>query len=365
MCFVMNKIAISILDTQDILTVLNTFSFQRPFPQLRKAQCFPPSQAVKKRSEIKLGVLCPLIFASLWTSLSQHICILVDQAPLPHVFTPLSPNLAFPLPSEYDWRLVNVNDNPTFPSDKDLKTRDEPAFRANNNKKVVLCGHSTDDIITYRFLTSSVVDQSWIDTYIFAVITSGAPFGGAPMADGTLTQDCACLHWMIPNKNTFDDDCVVVRLKILSPPPLQHILPSPTLPLSHLSACKGDNVCKIFMKNMTWTDNKAGKACVKTAVQRTRNNTDQPLVLPKVMTHVMYSIGINTTAGVILNATNPRWWSDTHSDYYVDGDGTVPTVSLSSILQDAVPIARILDIIAQATAEEMEYDDSLNPPDIF
>ncbi|KAK2941202.1 hypothetical protein BLNAU_23889 [Blattamonas nauphoetae] len=31
---------------------------------------------------------------------NQHICILVDQAPLPHVFTPLSPNLAFPLPSE-------------------------------------------------------------------------------------------------------------------------------------------------------------------------------------------------------------------------------------------------------------------------
>ncbi|KAK2947057.1 hypothetical protein BLNAU_17980 [Blattamonas nauphoetae] len=235
---------------------------------------------------------------------NQHICILVDQAPLPHVFTPLSPNLAFPLPSEYDWRLVNVNDNPTFPSDKDLKTLVEPAFRANNNKKVVLCGHSTDDIITYRFLTSSVVDQSWIDTYIFAVITSGAPFGGAPMADGTLTQDCACLHWMIPNKNTFDDDCVVVRLK-------------------------SDNVCKILMKNMTWTDNQAGKACVKTAVQRTRNNTDQPLVLPKVMTHVMYSIGINATAGVILNATSQRWSSDTHSDYYMDGDGTVPTVSLS------------------------------------
>ncbi|KAK2940175.1 hypothetical protein BLNAU_24916 [Blattamonas nauphoetae] len=80
---------------------------------------------------------------------------------------------------------------------------------------------------------------------------------------------------------------------------------------------------------MTWTDNPAGKACVKTAVQRTRNNTDQPLVLPKVMTHVMYSIGINATAGVILNATRQRWTSDTHSDYYMDGDGTVPTVSLS------------------------------------
>ncbi|KAK2940076.1 hypothetical protein BLNAU_25010 [Blattamonas nauphoetae] len=374
----------TIVDSQDILTVLNTFSFQRPFPQLRKAQCFPPSQAVKKK---------------------EHICILVDQAPLPHVFTPLSPNLAFPLPSElfrsiisrdgnfacvvistgwmknirqtfnttamtnltivwrqfpqqltgqthessfrsrlcraeYDWRLVNVFGHVATAYYEDLKTRDEPAFRANNNKKVVLCGHSTDDIITYRFLTSSVVDQSWIDTYIFAVITSGAPFGGAPMADGTLTQDCACLHWMIPNKNTFDDDCVVVRLK-------------------------SDNVCKILMKNMTWTDNPAGKACVKTAVQRTRNNTDQPLVLPKVMTHVMYSIGINATAGVILNATRQRWTSDTHSDYYMDGDGTVPTVSLSSILQDAVPIARILDIIAQATAEEMEYDDSLNPPDFF
>ncbi|KAK2956294.1 hypothetical protein BLNAU_8858 [Blattamonas nauphoetae] len=310
MCFVMNKIAISILDTQDILTVLNTFSFQRPFPQLRKAQCFPPSQAVKK----------------------EHICILVDQAPLPHVFTPLSPNLAFPPAiragyverkyqnaAPYDWRLVNVFGHVATAYYEDLKTRDEPAFRANNNKKVVLCGHSTDDIITYRFLTSSVVGASTIST---------------------LTQDCACLHWMIPNKNTFDDDCVVVRLK-------------------------SDNVCKILMKNMTWTDNPAGKACVKTAVQRTRNNTDQPLVLPKVMTHVMYSIGINATAGVILNATRQRWTSDTHSDYYMDGDGTVPTVSLSSILQDAVPIARILDIIAQATAEEMEYDDSLNPPDFF
>ncbi|KAK2939996.1 hypothetical protein BLNAU_25095 [Blattamonas nauphoetae] len=54
MCFVMNKIAISILDTQDILTVLNTFSFQRPFPQLRKAQCFPIT-GCEERSEIKLG----------------------------------------------------------------------------------------------------------------------------------------------------------------------------------------------------------------------------------------------------------------------------------------------------------------------
>ncbi|KAK2940212.1 hypothetical protein BLNAU_24877 [Blattamonas nauphoetae] len=231
---------------------------------------------------------------------NQHICILVDQAPLPHVFTPLSPNLAFPLPSEYDWRLVNVNDNPTFPSDKDLKTLVEPAFRAcvplfpiphsNNNKNVVLCGHSTDDIVTHRFLQIGALTIN------------------------ILTRDRASLHWMIPNKNTFDDDCVVFRLI-------------------------SDNVCKIIMKNMTWTDNKAGKACVKTAVQRTRNNTDQPLVLPKVMTHVMYSIGINATAGVILNATSQRWSSDTHSDYYMDGDGTVPTVSLSSILQDAVPIA--------------------------
>ncbi|KAK2960156.1 hypothetical protein BLNAU_5039 [Blattamonas nauphoetae] len=364
MCFVMNKIAISILDTQDILTVLNTFSFQRPFPQLRKAQCFPPSQAVKK----------------------EHICILVDQAPLPHVFTPLSPNLAFPCHQSfsYDWRLVNVNDNPTFPSDKDLKTRDEPAFRANNNKKVVLCGHSTDDIITYRFLTSSVVDQSWIDTYIFAVITSGAPFGGAPMADGL-------------RLSALDDPQQEHIRRRLRRCPAQNPLPSspPTYPpfthspLSHLSACKGDNVCKIFMKNMTWTDNKAGKACVKTAVQRTRNNTDQPLVLPKVMTHVMYSIGLYSSCfchshalSIILRYSClfcpsfvfPSFLTffivvsaggQTHSDYYVDGDGTVPTVSLSSILQDAVPIARILDIIAQATAEEMEYDDSLNPPDIF
>ncbi|KAK2939933.1 hypothetical protein BLNAU_25157 [Blattamonas nauphoetae] len=237
MCFVMNKIAISILDTQDILTVLNTFSFQRPFPQLRKAQCFPPSQAVKK----------------------EHICILVDQAPLPHVFTPLSPNLAFPpairgrqfpqqltgqthessfqsrlCRAEYDWRLVNVNDNPTFPSDKDLKTLVEPAFRANNNKKVVLCGHNT---------------------YIFAVITSGAPFGGAPMADGSI-------------HNQYSD--ADLRLSALDDPQQEHLR-------RRLRRCPAS---------------KAGKACVKTAVQRTRNNTDQPLVLPKVMTHVMYSIGL-------------------------------------------------------------------------
>ncbi|KAK2955057.1 hypothetical protein BLNAU_9988 [Blattamonas nauphoetae] len=41
------------------------------------------------------------------------------------------------------------------------------------------------------------------------------------------------------------------------------------------------------------------------------------------------SFGVNTTAGVILNATNPRWWSDAHSDYYMDDDGTVSNVSLS------------------------------------
>ncbi|KAK2958699.1 putative Protein kinase domain containing protein [Blattamonas nauphoetae] len=299
------------------------FLLPTSLPSAEKSSVLPPITGCEERSEIKLGRQFPqqLTGQTHESSFRSRLCR-----------------------AEYDWRLVNVFGHVATAYYEDLKTRDEPAFRANNNKKVVLCGHSTDDIITYRFLTSSVVGASTIST---------------------LTQDCACLHWMIPNKNTFDDDCVVVRLKILSPPPLQHILPSPTLPLSHLSACKGDNVCKIFMKNMTWTDNKAGKACVKTAVQRTRNNTDQPLVLPKVMTHVMYSIGINATAGVILNATSQRWSSDTHSDYYMDGDGTVPTVSLSSILQDAVPIARILDIIAQATAEEMEYDDSLNPPDIF
>ncbi|KAK2951314.1 hypothetical protein BLNAU_13801 [Blattamonas nauphoetae] len=320
MCFVMNKIAISILDTQDILTVLNTFSFQRPFPQLRKAQCFPPSQAVKK----------------------EHICILVDQAPLPHVFTPLAqPRLPpchqrralseagyverkYQNAAPYDWRLVNVFGHVATAYYEDLKTRDEPAFRAcvplfpiphsNNNKKVVLCGHNT---------------------YIFAVITSGAPFGGAPMADGSI-------------HNQYSD--ARLRLSALDDPQQEHLrrrlrrCPAQKCAFhfilhlidhfrSHLqithNPLPGDNVCKILMKNMTWTDNQAGKACVKTAVQRTRNNTDQPLVLPKVMTHVMYSIGINATAGVILNATRQRWTSDTHSDYYMDGDGTVPTVSLS------------------------------------
>ncbi|KAK2940364.1 hypothetical protein BLNAU_24718 [Blattamonas nauphoetae] len=261
----MNKIPISILDTQDILTVLNTFSFQHPFPQLRKAQCFPITGCERK---------------------NQHICILVDQAPLPHVFLlsrPTSPSPAirgrqFPQQltgqthessfqsrlcraevSErcpYDWRLVNVNDNPTFPSDKDLKTLVEPAFRANNNKNVVLCGHSTDDIITHRFLQIGALTIN------------------------ILTRDRASLHWMIPNKNTFDDDL------------------------------RRDNVCEIIMKNMTWTDNKAGKACVKTTVQRTRNNTDQPLVLPKVMTHVMYSIGINATAE--FHAFTKYWTDMSH-----------------------------------------------------
>ncbi|KAK2951261.1 hypothetical protein BLNAU_13748 [Blattamonas nauphoetae] len=296
MCFVMNKIAISILDTQDILTVLNTFSFQRPFPQLRKAQCFPPSQAVKK----------------------EHICILVDQAPLPHVFTPLSPNLAFPLPSElfrrqFPQQLTGQTHESSFRSRLCRAEVSERCPCYNNNKKVVLCGHNT---------------------YIFAVITSGAPFGGAPMADGSIHNQYSDARLRLSALDDPQQEHIRRRLRRCPaqnplPPPLQHILPSPTLPLSHLSACKGDNVCKIFMKNMTWTDNKAGKACVKTAVQRTRNNTDQPLVLPKVMTHVMYSIGINATAGVILNATSQRWSSDTHSDYYMDGDGTVPTVSLS------------------------------------
>ncbi|KAK2964705.1 hypothetical protein BLNAU_5 [Blattamonas nauphoetae] len=320
MCFVMNKIAI----TRHPHSAQH-FLLPTSLPSAEKSSVLPPITGCEEKN--------------------QHICILVDQAPLPHVFTPLSPNLAFPLPSEYDWRLVNVFGHVATAYYEDLKTRDEPAFRANNNKKVVLCGHSTDDIITYRFLTSSVVDQSWIDTYIFAVITSGAPFGGAPMADGSI-------------HNQYSD--ARLRLSALDDPQQEHLR-------RRLRRCpaQSDNVCKILMKNMTWTDNPAGKACVKTAVQRTRNNTDQPLVLPKVMTHVMYSIGINATAGVILNATRQRWTSDTHSDYYMDGDGTVPTVSLSSILQDAVPIARILDIIAQATAEEMEYDDSLNPPDFF
>ncbi|KAK2955710.1 hypothetical protein BLNAU_9400 [Blattamonas nauphoetae] len=321
MCFVMNKIAI----TRHPHSAQH-FLLPTSLPSAEKSSVLPPITGCEERSEIKLVG----ISASSLTKHPSHTSSLLSR--------PTSPS---PLPSEYDWRLVNVFGHVATAYYEDLKTRDEPAFRANNNKKVVLCGHSTDDIITYRFLTSSVVDQSWIDTYIFAVITSGAPFGGAPMADGSI-------------HNQYSD--ARLRLSALDDPQQEHLR-------RRLRRC--DNVCKILMKNMTWTDNQAGKACVKTAVQRTRNNTDQPLVLPKVMTHVMYSIGINATAGVILNATRQRWTSDTHSDYYMDGDGTVPTVSLSSILQDAVPIARILDIIAQATAEEMEYDDSLNPPDFF
>ncbi|KAK2940904.1 hypothetical protein BLNAU_24190 [Blattamonas nauphoetae] len=270
-----------------------------------------------------------------------------------------------------------------------LKKLVETAFRVNSKNKVVLGGHSACGIVTHRFVTSGIVDQSWIDAYIFVVISSGAPFGGAPMAFGSsasprkwmfpwfgestiniLTQDCGCLHWMIPSKNTFDDNYVVGQLKILSSS-LQHILPSPTL-LSHLSACKGDIMRNITMKNRTWTFDQEVRP---------------PLVKPKVMTHVMYSIGVTTTAGVILNATNPRRWSDTHSDYYVDGDGTVPIVSLSvlrkwrdtslvefhtyrgcdhmGIITDAVPIGHILDITAPETAANMEDEDSLNPPDDF
>ncbi|KAK2940191.1 hypothetical protein BLNAU_24904 [Blattamonas nauphoetae] len=250
---------------QDILTVLNTFSFQHPFPQLRKAQCFPIT-GCEERSEIKLGRQFPqqLTGQTHESSFQSRLCRAEVSERCP-----------------YDWRLVNVNDNPTFPSDKDLKTLVEPAFRA-------------------------VVDQSWIDTYIFAVITSGAPFGGAQWRmDRSINHQHSLTQGIAP---LCTDD-----------PQQEHLR----------RRLRRDNVCKIIMKNMTWTDNKAGKACVKTTVQRTRNNTDQPLVLPKVMTHVMYSIGINATAGVILNATSQRWSSDTHSDYYMDGDGTVPTVSLS------------------------------------
>ncbi|KAK2945720.1 hypothetical protein BLNAU_19333 [Blattamonas nauphoetae] len=262
-----------------------------------------------------------------------------------------------------------------------LKKLVETAFRVNSKNKVVLGGHSACGIVTHRFVTSGIVDQSWIDAYIFVVISSGAPFGGAPMAFGSsasprkwmfpwfgestiniLTQDCGCLHWMIPSKNTFDDNYVVGQLK-------------------------SDIMRNITMKNRTWTFDQGGKAGLKTDIQHTRNITDKPLVKPKVMTHVMYSIGVTTTAGVILNATNPRRWSDTHSDYYVDGDGTVPIVSLSvlrkwrdtslvefhtyrgcdhmGIITDAVPIGHILDITAPETAANMEDEDSLNPPDDF
>ncbi|KAK2941253.1 hypothetical protein BLNAU_23826 [Blattamonas nauphoetae] len=265
--------------------------------------------------------------------------------------------------------------------DQDLKNLSKRPS-ANSKNKVVLGGHSACGIVTHRFVTSGIVDQSWIDAYIFVVISSGAPFGGAPMAFGSsasprkwmfpwfgestiniLTQDCGCLHWMIPSKNTFDDNYVVGQLK-------------------------SDIMRNITMKNRTWTFDQGGKAGLKTDIQHTRNITDKPLVKPKVMTHVMYSIGVTTTAGVILNATNPRRWSDTHSDYYVDGDGTVPIVSLQwflrkwrdtslvefhtyrgcdhmGIITDAVPIGHILDITAPETAANMEDEDSLNPPDDF
>ncbi|KAK2942052.1 hypothetical protein BLNAU_23043 [Blattamonas nauphoetae] len=192
-----------------------------------------------------------------------------------------------------DWRLVNVFGHAASAYDEDLKTLVETAFRA------------AGGIVAHRFVTCSVVDQSWIDTYIFAVITSGAPFGGAPMTS-------------IHNQHTDAG----LRLSALDDPQQEHLR-------RRLCPSKGDNMCNITLKNWTWTYDQAGKAGVKTAIQRTRSITDQPLVQPKVMTHVMYSIGVNTTAGVILNATNPRWWSDAHSDYYMDDDGTVSNVSLS------------------------------------
>ncbi|KAK2943702.1 hypothetical protein BLNAU_21353 [Blattamonas nauphoetae] len=364
MCFVMNKIAI----TRHPHSAQH-FLLPTSLPSAEKSSVLPPITGCEERSEIKLGRQFPqqLTGQTQESSFRSRLCRAEVSERCP-----------------YDWRLVNVFGHVATAYYEDLKTRDRPAFRAcvplfpiphsNNNKKVVLCGHNT---------------------YIFAVITSGAPFGGAPMADGSIHNQYSdarlrlsalddpqqehlrrrlrrCPAQSVLSTSSFILLTIFVHIfkspTILSPSLLCHLLPSPLSPsltLPSLPSCKGDNVCKILMKNMTWTDNQAGKACVKTTVQRTRNNTDQPLVLPKVMTHVMYSIGINATAGVILNATRQRWTSDTHSDYYMDGDGTVPTVSLSSILQDAVPIARILDIIAQATAEEMEYDDSLNPPDFL
>ncbi|KAK2942064.1 hypothetical protein BLNAU_23029 [Blattamonas nauphoetae] len=290
-----------------------------------------------------------------------------------------------------DWRLVNVFGHAASAYDEDLKTLVETAFRA------------AGGIVAHRFVTCSVVDQSWIDTYIFAVITSGAPFGGAPMTGcshgdtgraepslgiiddshhfsvigastiSTLTQDCACLHWMIPNKNTFDDDCVVGQLK----------------------TSKGDNMCNITLKNWTWTYDQAGKAASRAAEgDDTRDVLDRSVFIHVPTTHTLSpsfsvfgafparhsclllfwssssSFGVNTTAGVILNATNPRWWSDAHSDYYMDDDGTVSNVSLSvlhndhmGIITDAVAIAGILDIIVPETAAEMDYENLLNPSD--
>ncbi|KAK2960630.1 hypothetical protein BLNAU_4528 [Blattamonas nauphoetae] len=417
-------IAISILDTQTLLVVLN---------HCHRTHLFCPCQSSTLHSHPFLLLPC-LPFLQISSPLSFFFVDGVNYCDsrlgkLTQTFNTLMKTL-----SEADYverkdlyaspriSLFRIGDSSmsstTLPQlmTRILKKLVETAFRvcvplsliscSNSKNKVVLGGHSACGIVTHRFVTSGIVDQSWIDAYIFVVISSGAPFGGAPMAFGSsasprkwmfpwfgestiniLTQDCGCLHWMIPSKNTFDDNYVVGQLKILSPPPLQHILPSPTLPLSHLSACKGDIMRNITMKNRTWTFDQGGKAGLKTDIQHTRNITDKPLVKPKVMTHVMYSIGVTTTAGVILNATNPRRWSDTHSDYYVDGDGTVPIVSLSvlrkwrdtslvefhtyrgcdhmGIITDAVPIGHILDITAPETAANMEDEDSLNPPDDF
>ncbi|KAK2945682.1 hypothetical protein BLNAU_19416 [Blattamonas nauphoetae] len=272
-----------------------------------------------------------------------------------------------------------------------LKKLVETAFRVNSKNKVVLGGHSACGIVTHRFVTSGIVDQSWIDAYILLSSLRVLP--------------SAVLRWLRGVHNQHSD--ARLRLSALDDPQQEHLrrqlcrwpaqnpLPSspPTYPpfthspLSHLSACKGDIMRNITMKNRTWTFDQGGKAGLKTDIQHTRNITDKPLVKPKVMTHVMYSIGVTTTAGVILNATNPRRWSDTHSDYYVDGDGTVPIVSLSvlrkwrdtslvefhtyrgcdhmGIITDAVPIGHILDITAPETAANMEDEDSLNPPDDF
>ncbi|KAK2940118.1 hypothetical protein BLNAU_24974 [Blattamonas nauphoetae] len=263
--------------------------------------------------------------------------------------------------------------------DQDLKNLSKRPS-ANSKNKVVLGGHSACGIVTHRFVTSGIVDQSWIDAYIFVVISSGAP--------------SAVLRWRLVLQRRQESGCSVVRgvhnqhsdarlrLSALDDPQQEHL---------RRQLCRwpaqSDIMRNITMKNRTWTFDQGGKAGLKTDIQHTRNITDKPLVKPKVMTHVMYSIGVTTTAGVILNATNPRRWSDTHSDYYVDGDGTVPIVSLSvlrkwrdtslvefhtyrgcdhmGIITDAVPIGHILDITAPETAANMEDEDSLNPPDDF
>ncbi|KAK2942753.1 hypothetical protein BLNAU_22342 [Blattamonas nauphoetae] len=75
MCFVMNKIAI----TRHPHSAQH-FLLPTSLPSAEKSSVLPPITGCEEKN--------------------QHICILVDQAPLPHVFTPLSPNLAFPLPSE-------------------------------------------------------------------------------------------------------------------------------------------------------------------------------------------------------------------------------------------------------------------------